>query len=305
MEPAQKDVIARGVWPTMVTPFSETGGIDWDGVDALIDWYLAAGVAGLFAVCLSSEMYALSPDERLALACHVVHKVDGRIPIVACGTFGGAVSDQAEYVRMMADTGVSAVVAIVCQLAAQDEGDDILQDHLETLVELTPGIPLGLYECPKPYHRLLSAELLAWAAHTERFVFMKDTSCSRQAIRAKIRAVRGTPLRWFNANTPTLLDSLRWGGDGYCSIGANAFPALYVQHCARYAENPARAEQLQEFLTMAEMTIRPNYPTSAKLFLRNSHLPIQLNSRIDNPVLHEEDTIILTQLMQAIDNYTK
>ena len=39
------------------------------------EWYIASGCSGLFAVCQSSEMYALDEDERLELAEHVATKV--------------------------------------------------------------------------------------------------------------------------------------------------------------------------------------------------------------------------------------
>ena len=48
---------------------------------------------------------------------------------------------------------------------------------MQKLLDLTGSVRLGLYECPKPYHRLLSAEALAWAASTGRFYFHKDTCC--------------------------------------------------------------------------------------------------------------------------------
>eukprot|EP01049_Picozoa_sp_SAG25_P025075 SAG25_NODE_11694_length_298_cov_0.773869_1_plen_45_part_10 len=41
------------------------------------EWYIASGVAGLFAVCQSSEMYALSEDERLELAGYVAAQAAG------------------------------------------------------------------------------------------------------------------------------------------------------------------------------------------------------------------------------------
>ena len=51
----------------MITPF-KNGQIDWPMVDALVEWFVSQGVAGIFAVCLSSEMYHLTPEERLKLA---------------------------------------------------------------------------------------------------------------------------------------------------------------------------------------------------------------------------------------------
>lgn len=98
--------LPSGVWPVMLTPLHDDREIDWKGLDALTEWYLQAGVAGLFAVCLSSEMYDLSSAERLELSAHVVKRVNGRVPVVASGTFGGSISSQAGFSRQMVDTGV-------------------------------------------------------------------------------------------------------------------------------------------------------------------------------------------------------
>lgn len=70
-----------GVWPVMLTPFRDDGTMDWSGLDALIEWYVSAGATGLFAVCLSSEMYKLTPEERVRLAKHVVQRAAGRVPV--------------------------------------------------------------------------------------------------------------------------------------------------------------------------------------------------------------------------------
>ena len=50
--------------PVMITPFNLKAKVDLDVVSTLIDFYLAAGVKGFFANCLSSEMYSISEDER-------------------------------------------------------------------------------------------------------------------------------------------------------------------------------------------------------------------------------------------------
>ncbi len=77
--------ISDGVWPTMVTPFTADDKIDFDALAAQVEWYLARGVDGLFAVCQSSEMFYLSLDERVALARAVVERVAGRVEVIASG----------------------------------------------------------------------------------------------------------------------------------------------------------------------------------------------------------------------------
>ena len=57
-----------GVWPVMLTPFCDDGSIDWRGLDELVEWYLQARVAGLFANAQSAEVSCLTEDERIAVA---------------------------------------------------------------------------------------------------------------------------------------------------------------------------------------------------------------------------------------------
>lgn len=42
------DTSIRGIVPVMLTPFKDTGDIDWEGLEALIHWYLDHGAEALF-----------------------------------------------------------------------------------------------------------------------------------------------------------------------------------------------------------------------------------------------------------------
>src|SRR5690349_5672758 len=85
--------------PVMITPFTSDLKIDYKGLSALTDLYLASGAKGLFANCLSSEMYYLSNDERLALVKHVVKHVNHKVSVVATGSFGNHLTEQAEFAK--------------------------------------------------------------------------------------------------------------------------------------------------------------------------------------------------------------
>ena len=74
------DLSEKKFVPVMITPFNLKAKVDLDAVSRLVDFYLAAGVKGLFANCLSSEMYSITEDERLELTRHIVRYVRGRVP---------------------------------------------------------------------------------------------------------------------------------------------------------------------------------------------------------------------------------
>src|SRR6185312_15573115 len=161
----------KGFIPVMLTPFKNDGSIDYAALTQLTEFYLEAGAMGLFANCLSSEMYELKPDERLESIKHIVQVANGAVPVAATGTFGGPVSEQAEFIKRVHDSGADAVIMITGLLAGKEEGDEIFNQRVHELLDLTENTPLGFYECPEPYKRLLTPEELSEFVATGRIVY--------------------------------------------------------------------------------------------------------------------------------------
>lgn len=269
-----------GVWPVMLTPFTAEGEVDYPALDKLVDWYIEKGVKGLFAVCQSSEMFYLSLEERLGVARRVVEAAAGRVPVIASGHISDDPEDQARELNAMAETGVDAVILITNRLAKEEESDEVwLQNCKELLTHINPDIPLGFYECPYPYKRLLSIDNLRWCAKSGRFFFLKDTCCDMEQIRAKLAAIEGSNLKLYNANTTTLLDSLRLGAAGYSGVMANFHPQLYAWLCDHAGEE--KAGDMAAFLSIASLIERQCYPVNAKFHLGEIEgLPVQTACRV-------------------------
>lgn len=298
--------IPDGVWPTIVTPFTDENKIDYHGVEAMIEWYLRQGVAGLFAVSQSSEMFYLSLAERIELAGFVREKVGGRVPVIASGHISSDFAEQVKEVRAIADTGVDALVLVSNRLAPENESDDQWKRNMEKLLHEVSAVSLGLYECPHPYKRLLSPELLHWSASTGRFLFLKDTCCDLGQLQAKIEAVKGTGLKIFNANAATLLASLKLGASGYSGVMANFHPDLYVWLMRNWSVEPERAEELQNFLGLASLIEKQLYPVNAKYYLQLEGLPVSLNCRWKDPTLFTSaNRLEIEQLRSLSKTYTK
>ena len=268
--------------PVMITPFNLKAKVDLDVVNSLVDFYLAAGVKGFFANCLSSEMFSISEDERLELTKHVVEYVKGRVPVVATGSFGWTIEDKAEFTKQIYDTGVDAVILITGHYAKVDEADDVLLMNFEKMFSLTGNIPLGLYECPAPYKRILSPDVFKHLLDAQRLVYHKDTSISLEQVKAKIELTKGhDEFEFYDAHTPNAMYSLQMGAKGMSSISGNFYPELMVWMCEN-ANNPAKkveVEWLQSELTSVDPLIHEAYPMSAKYFLQKRGLPVRLISR--------------------------
>ncbi|MDR3411014.1 MAG: dihydrodipicolinate synthase family protein [Formivibrio sp.] len=255
----------RGVWPVMLTPFDENREIDWESLKKLIGWYIAAGVHGLFANCQSSEMFYLSDAESLQLTRFVMDYVAGRVPVVASGHTACGLSQQIDQLGAMAETGVDSVILISNRFAMAGEGDDVVLANLKKITAaVTDKIGLGIYECPQPYKRLLSDEVVSWCAQSGRYTFIKDTCCQIDTIRRRLHLIEGSRLHIANANGQTLLASLKAGCHGYSGIMTNFHPELYVWLCENWQNEPEKAELVSDFITTASLIEYLDYPICAK-----------------------------------------
>ena len=270
--------IRPGIYPTMITPYDENGNVDMDAVRRIVEFYAERGCDGIFAVCQSSEMFFLTEDERAELAKEVVKAAAGRMEIVVSGHVSDSVEDQIRELKRMQESGAAALVMVSNRLAAADEDDDVLLANMNRILEAIPDAKFGMYECPYPYKRLLSDKVLEAMAESGRFAFIKDTCCDADLIAHRVKVLNGR-CGLFNANTATLLDTLRAGADGFSGIMANLHPELYAWLFRNYKERPEKADRLSAFLSLASGIERALYPTSAKYHMNKIGIPMSMKCR--------------------------
>jgi len=272
----------KGFIPVMLTPFKDNGAIDYDVLTELTEIYINAGASGLFANCLSSEMFELSDAERLLVIKHVIKVANGAVPVVATGTFAGTIDQQADFVKQVSDTGTDAVIVITGLLAGENESDDIFNERVFELFDKTGNIPLGFYECPVPYKRLLSPKQLIDFVKTGRVVYHKDTCLDLAIIKQKLKAGEyNSNFGLYDAYMAHAVDSLQAGAAGLSCIQGNFFPELIVWLCNNYDNATLKTEvdKVQQFL-IDNMDVMHNvYPIIAKYGLNKRGLNISTFTR--------------------------
>lgn len=271
--------IPNGVYPTMITPFTKDNKIDFNAVEQLIDWYANRGVAGIFAICQSSEIFFLTFEEKKELLQFIVDKAPKGLPIIASGHTADDFDRQIYEAKAYIDMGIDAYVFISNRFANEDESDDILLANMEKVANSLADVGLGVYECPYPYKRLLSPYVLNRMASTGRYQFLKDTCCDLDQIGEKLKAVEGSELRIFNANSAFLLESLKLGCAGFSGVMANFHPELYAELINIYENEPEKAKIIQDFVGFASMAECQVYPVNAKYYLSLDGLDIGINTR--------------------------
>ena len=251
-----------GLWPVMLTPFTHDGEVDYSSLERLIDWYEKKGVDGLFADCQSSEIFFLSLRERVELASFI--KKHAHVPVIASGHVSNAFSDQLEELRAIAATGVDALILITNRLVHSGRQQESIMPRVRQIMREIPDIPLGFYECPYPFKRLITLDELEECAKSGRFSFMKDTCCDIETIRQRLAVLSGSGFGLYNANTTTCLESVRAGAAGFSGVMLNFHPELYRWMLDHISDS--KADLIQSFLTVFSEIERQYYPVNAKFY---------------------------------------
>ncbi len=299
------------IFTTMITPYKADGRVDLETARKYVDWYFENGLDGIFAICQSSEIFYLSLEERIALnktvyerAKRLERESGKQFTVVSSGHVSDTIEEQAAELNAVFNSGTDALILITNRLDINNEGDDVFIRNAEKLIKLLPeNAKLGLYECPYPYKRLVTPKILDWCLSTGRFYYMKDTCCDIGIIKERCKQVEGSHFKLLNANCQTLLQSMRFGGSGYCGIMCNYHPKLYAWLGHNFENEPEKAELIQSVIgTFGFTEIGLPYPLTAKYHMNLCGIPTENIARNrKNDELNEYSKNCMKQMKCATD----
>lgn len=293
--------INSGVYPVMLTLFNKDGSVDYGAAEALTQWCYDRGCHGIFAACLSSEIFWLTLEERVGIVKAVRRATDRIVSadpshrsmsIVASGHVSDDPKVQIKELNSMYDAGADGVVLITNRMDLENKGDDAWISDAEKLVASLPDdANLGFYECPTPFNRPLTEKMLTWIKSLNRKGFIKDTCSNAELIAKRVKILDGCGIKLFNADTGSNLETLRCGAAGFSGIMANLFPEIIVRQYECYKEDPEKADFLQEYIRrLAGAMFRGSYPQNAKYLLNMQGIGECYSARMNaDGVLSEHD----------------
>ena len=302
----------KEVFTTMLTPY-KNGEVDYEVVEKLVKWYWSEGCDGIFASCLSGEIFCLDLSDRVRLVREVIRtcrelaetdKSRAPMKVVASGHISDSFEDQVAELTAIAAEGPDALILISNRMDIENTSDDQWIADAERLCAALPKeIPLGIYECPVPYTRPLTEPILRWCASNPRFVYVKDICSNLELIQKRLSWCEGSNLKLYNANSQTLLDSVEMGAAGFCGIMGNVHPYFHAKllHGELSSEE---AKDLQVYISaLTSMVERTTYPACAKYFLATHEgIPVETYCRsIDNDDFTDYNKYVVDQMAKLTD----
>ena len=135
---------ARGVYVIALTPFTETGDLDLDSTDRMVDFYLERGATGLTVLGMMGEAQKLTIEESQTYVRRILRRVDGRVPVVAGVSAAGFAQMQALTSMVMDDGAAGVMIAPPSSLRS----DQQIVTYYKQAAEFIGDTPFVLQDFP-------------------------------------------------------------------------------------------------------------------------------------------------------------
>ncbi|MFL5807312.1 MAG: dihydrodipicolinate synthase family protein [Roseiflexaceae bacterium] len=211
----------HGIIPPMCTPFANDGEVDIPSVHTLVEYLLAGGVHGVFALGSTGEFASLTDRQRQTLLEATVAAVRGRVPVIA-GILDTSTARCIENGLAARAAGAGAVVLSPPFYFRNSQAEII--DHFRA-VKAAVGLPLLAYDVPTAVNVKLEFATVVQLAKEGVIVGLKDSSGATEAFRRVLIATRNiSGFRAFTGSELIIDACLRMGAAGSVPGLANVFP---------------------------------------------------------------------------------
>ncbi len=233
--------ILSGSLVALVTPMHASGDIDWDALDALVEWHIAEGSRGLVAAGTTGESATLDMDEHQAVIAHVVASVAKRVPVIA-GTGANSTREALRLTEHAADAGADACLLVTPYYNRPSQTG--LYQHFKAIADAVP-VPQILYDVPARTGVLLSIDTVQrLVADCGNIVALKDGT-GDVARGQQLMHRCGDALRLLAGDDGTAAALMLCGAVGAITVTGNVAPRLMSALCdAASAGDAASARPL-------------------------------------------------------------
>lgn len=225
---------AAGVYAISATPFDDNGGICFDSIATLVEFYIEHGVDGLTVLGMMGEAQKLDATESLKVIEAFVEAVAGRVPVVA-GVSNPGVDTLVSFGRSAMSAGCAGLM--IAPLPGLRTDEQIYGYFKTVLDRLGPDIPVVLQDFPQATGVYMSAGLIGRMIETlPQIVMLKHEDSPGLAKLSRLRRDEAAGRRRVSILVGNsglhLPQELARGADG--AMTGFAFPEMLVQVCRHH-----------------------------------------------------------------------
>ena len=259
----RKRITGSGV--ALITPFTQTGEVDYAALENLVQMHLDSGTDFLCVHGTTGETPTLTIEEKRETRKRIVKQVAGRIPIML-GVGGNNTRAVVEELKNEDYTGIDAILSIVPYYNKPNQ--EGMYQHFKAIAAATE-LPIYLYNVPGRTGVNMNPETtVRLAQECKNIVGFKAASGNLQMI-SHLMDIKPAGFDVLSGDDALTLDIMKMGGVGVISVFANAFPVQLAELIKMIeAGDYENARKLDEsFRDIYSLLFVDGNPAGAKLAL--------------------------------------
>lgn len=260
----------KGSIVALVTPMTETGAVDYLGLEQLIAFHLKEQTDGLLVLGTTGESPTLSEEEEEEIVRFTVEKVNGRIPVIA-GAGSNATAKTVKKVQRFAELGADQLLVIT---PYYNKTSDVgLLAHFKAIADAS-SLPIILYNVPSRTGMTISLPVLTELAKHPRIIGIKEAS-GDMSYTMEVAQLIDESFALYSGNDDLILPILSIGGIGVISVWANIQPKVVheVVHDYLNGNSPSAKEKQLTHLALINALFSETNPIPVKAAMNHLGLP--------------------------------
>ena len=203
----------------LATPFGADGQVDYQQLEALVEFQLNHHTDGIVALGTTAETPTLSQEEKDKIAQTVIGKVAGRIPVIV-GAGSNDTLHAAAMARRYEAMGADGLLVVTPYYNKANKSGMLA--HFRTIADGV-NIPILLYNVPSRTGCSIPLDVLEELSHHKNIVGIKEASGNIAYVTAAARLLN-QDFCMLSGNDDEVLPLLALGGSGVISVLANIAP---------------------------------------------------------------------------------
>jgi 4-hydroxy-tetrahydrodipicolinate synthase len=211
-----------GIVPILLTPFASDESIDFVSLRSEVDMVLGAGVHGI-GIAIGSEVFKLTPSERLQVLRAVVDQVSGEVPIIM-NTSAAGTEVAVQLAVEAAETGATRLM--IWPPDFFPTGPDSVVTHLARIASAS-SLPIVLQDVPQSP---ISPALALQIANTVPLVdtIKVETQPNVEQVDTMAKSIGNRLSILGGAGGGTLVEEFRRGAEGTMPFASQSHEFMAV-----------------------------------------------------------------------------
>ncbi|MDY4180844.1 MAG: 4-hydroxy-tetrahydrodipicolinate synthase [Pseudoflavonifractor sp.] len=231
-----REPIFTGACTAIVTPFDQSGAINYDAFGKLIDEQIARGIDAICVCGTTGESATMSIREHIAAVEFCVKKVDHRVKVIAGA--GSNDTSAAVYLSQHAqDSGADALLHVTPYYNKASQTG--LIKHYEYIADRVE-LPILLYNVPGRTGVSFTAETYKILSQHPKINGVKEAS-GNFSLLAHTRYLCGDDFYVWSGNDDQVVPMMALGAKGVISVASNLVPEVMVRMSHLCLENDFEA----------------------------------------------------------------